>query len=50
VTRFHVTGDFGTVYLALDPETALRELARRRPFRTSDTTAVFTRTGAPSSA
>jgi RES domain-containing protein len=27
--RFHVTGDFGAVYLALDPETALKELARR---------------------
>jgi RES domain-containing protein len=27
--RFHVTGEFGAVYLALEPATALRELARR---------------------
>jgi RES domain-containing protein len=27
--RFHITGEFGAVYLALEPETALRELARR---------------------
>lgn len=27
--RFHVTGEFGALYLALEPETALKELARR---------------------
>jgi RES domain-containing protein len=27
--RFHVTGEFGAVYFALDPETAVRELTRR---------------------
>ena len=27
--RFHIGGEFGAVYLALEPETALRELARR---------------------
>jgi RES domain-containing protein len=27
--RFPIAGDFGAIYLSLDPETALRELARR---------------------
>jgi RES domain-containing protein len=27
--RFHITGEFGALYLALEAETALRELARR---------------------
>jgi RES domain-containing protein len=27
--RFHIAGDFGAIYLSLDSETALRELARR---------------------